>query len=95
MMDLAPGANFSAHLVQRAGREFVAALIQITQIGGESEEETQLLQFQIGLGQHPLAPSGIGRLDQPLQHVKRRGLDTVDQQKFLAGSAPWTPEVRR
>ena len=73
-----------ARFVQPTRRVLVAPQIQVVQIVGQTQQEAQLLDAQVGPPQVRPALPGIRRLDEGLQNVQGALLDVVAQQKLLA-----------
>ncbi len=76
-------ADLAARLVETAGGVFVAAPVEVAEVVGEAEEETELLDAEVGAGEGRLPATGVGGLDEGLQNVERGALDTVAEEEAL------------
>jgi hypothetical protein len=90
-VSLQPSANEAARVVKRTRRMLVTAPIQQSQVGGESDQEPQLLNPQVCAEQMRSSIPRIGRLNQCLEQIEGSDLDTnaesefVTSRKFLDG----------
>ena len=87
-MGLDPGADPAPRLVERAGSELVAAAVEVTEVVGQTDQETELLDAEVGPDQCGLTPPGVGRLDERFQHIQGGALNAVAEQKALRAGKP-------
>jgi|SRR5271165_2576614 len=77
-------ADETADFIERAGREFVAAPIEVLQFDREPKEEPQFLDTEIRSRQQRTAIPCVGRFHKRFEHVERRGLNPIAEQELLA-----------
>jgi hypothetical protein len=79
-----PSADLAADTIKFAGGVFVAAFIEVVEVERKPHQMAQFLNAEIGGAQARRPVAIISRLDQPLQHIERGGLDSVAEQELLA-----------
>src|SRR5271165_2551656 len=77
-------ADETADFIERAGREFVAAPIEVLQFDREPKEEPQFLDTEIRSRQQRTAIPCVGRFHKRFEHVERCGLNPIAEQELLA-----------
>src|SRR5271165_275239 len=82
-MRLQPAANKPPGVIERARRVLVAAPVQHSQVGRESDQEPQLLDPQISSAQRAHAIAGVSGLDKRVKHVEGGDLDAVAEREFV------------
>ena len=90
-MGFHPGADLAAGLVETTGGVLVAAPVEVAEVVGEAEKETELLDAQVGTGEGRLPAPGVGGLDERFQHVERGALNAVAEKEALS---TWKPVER-
>ena len=83
-VSISPGADLAPGLVERACRVLVAARAQVTEVHGESDEESWLLDAEVGAGEARLLFPGVGGLDKGFEHVQGGAPDAVAEEELLA-----------
>ena len=82
-VSLRPRADLAARLVEAAGGVLVAAVVEMTEVVGEAEQEAELFNTEVGAGEVGRPSTGIRSLDERLQHVESRALDSVAEEEAL------------
>ena len=78
-----PAADQPPRLLECARGVLVAAMVEVSEVLRQPEQEAQLLEAEVRGIQMAPPVAGVRRLDQALQHVERRRLQPIPEQVLL------------
>src|SRR5260370_29666909 len=81
---LHPAADQASSVIECTRRIFVASSIQQSQVGGESDQEPQLLNPQVSSTQSFCTIPRVGGFDQRFEHVQGDALDPIAKRELVA-----------
>ena len=81
---LHPAADEATNLVDLTAGMLIPPRVQEAKVVGEPVEQSELLQAEVGRRERGTALSRVRRFDEALEHIERRRLHPVAEQKLLA-----------